>query len=74
MTNAEKKAAHKCNIKDFIQKFSDPKYKKNNRKQLDEVVDYLARYGMNGSKANALLMNYFLPRKICYCHKLPNNT
>ena len=51
MTNAEKKAAHKCNIKDFIQKFSDPKYKKNNRKQLDEVVDYLARYGMNGSKA-----------------------
>ncbi len=63
MTNAEKKAAHKCNIKDFVTKFSDPKYKTNNRKQLDEVIDYLARYGMNGSKVECSFDELLLTAK-----------
>ena len=63
MTNAEKKAAKKCDIKDFITKFTNPKYKTNNRKQLDEVIDYLARYGMNGSKVECTFDELLLTAK-----------
>lgn len=63
MTNAEKKALYTCNVKDFIHKFSDPKYKKNNRKQLDDVIDYLARYGMKGVKTEGTFDELLLTAK-----------
>ena len=63
MTNAEKKAAKKCSIKDFVDKFSDPKYKTNKRGQFNDVVDYLARYGMNGSKVECSFDELLLTAK-----------
>ena len=43
---------HKCNLKDFLQTFSDPKYKKNNRNLFRDMVDYIGRYGMDGVKTD----------------------
>ena len=63
MTNAEKKEAMKCNIKDFINKFSDPKYKTNKHGQFNEMIDYLARYGMNGSKVECSFDELLLTAK-----------
>ena len=63
MTSAEKNEAMKCSTTDFINKFSDPKYKVNKRNQLNDVVDYLARYGMNGSKVECSFDELLLTAK-----------
>ena len=53
MNEADKKKLeklHKCNLKDFLQTFSDPKYRKNNSRWFGDMVDYIARYNMEGVK------------------------
>ena len=54
MNEAEKKKLeklHKFGLKDFLKTFSDPKYKRNNRNLLRDITEYMARYGMQGVKA-----------------------
>ena len=50
MNKRERQALYRCDKKGLIRLINDPKYKGNKEKQLDAVVEYIARHGMKGTQ------------------------
>ena len=53
MTSKEKKALYTCNTLDLIRKINDPIYKGNKEQQFNDIVEYIARNGMQGGNTKS---------------------
>ena len=50
MKRRERQALYRCDKQGLIKLINDPKYRGNKEKQLDAVVEYIARHGMKGTQ------------------------